>query len=408
MPDRDNYAVSGNSSDEVAPGTDDICRDFLRNVCRRGKRCRFRHPDTSEVSDMGVKKNELFFCHDFQNKECTRPNCKFIHATKEEEEYCRQTGGLPPTLRSVAATGLGRSTADLGKGEVPLCRDYLKEDCQRGAKCKFRHLKRDYEYEPRAIDRLPRDQALSTINSVRRYERYMVNDSHYDEDRFDEHDLVLKRRRIEDARYDTYDYSISTTRTVDYCILEQENIMLRRRVEELKKQVSNLLATNDFLLEQNAQFRTQAKIFSLTSTPAATEQSLASTVGTVTNYNHGIAQNYNHGIAQTHTTLSSQALQPRQVNQQDLVAAAGAAASTNAALPAAAHLTPDITPLSAALAQTIAQRMAPPVSMAQVAVSVASVAVSMAQAIPGMTMTHASSPMVTYPIASQSMRITPM
>lgn len=76
------------------------------------------------------------------------------------------------------------------------------------------------------------------------------------------------------------------------------------------------------------------------------------------------------------------------------------------------HLNPEITPLSAALAQTIAQGMAPPpVSMAPVAVSVAPVApvaVSMAQPLAGITMSHTTTPMVTYPIASQSMRITAM
>ena len=167
-------------------------------------------------------------------------------------------------------------------------------------------------------------------------------------------------------------------------------------------QVSNLIATNEVLLEQNAQFRSQAKVMTLSSTPAPTEQSLAPPVGAVSSYNHGIAQ--------THTTLSSAGLQPRPVTQQDLVAPTGAPAAppTNAAPPTAPppHLNPEITPLSAALAQTIAQGMAPPVSMAPVAVSVAPVAVSMTQPLPGITMSHATTPMVSYPIASQSMRIT--
>ena len=142
----------------------------------------------------------------------------------------------------------------------------------------------------------------------------------------------------------------------------------------------------------------------LSSTPAPTEQSLVPPVGAVSSYNHSIAQ--------THTTLSSAGLQPRPVSQQDLVASSGAPAAppSNAAPPTAPppHLNPEITPLSAALAQTIAQGMAPPVSMAQVAVSVAPVAVSMSmtQPLPGITMSHATTPMVSYPIASQSMRIT--
>lgn len=174
-------------------------------------------------------------------------------------------------------------------------------------------------------------------------------------------------------------------------------------------QVSNLMATNEVLLEQNAQFRSQAKVMTMSSTPTPSEQSLAPPVGSVSSYNHSIAQ--------TRTTLSSAGLQPRAVTQQDLVAPSGAPAGAppaNAAPPPAAppppppHLNPEITPLSAALAQTIAQGMAPPVSMAPVAASVASVAVSMAQPLPGITMSHATTPMVSYPIASQSMRITSM
>ncbi|XP_021410662.1 zinc finger CCCH domain-containing protein 10 [Lonchura striata] len=389
MPDRDAYAAApapglapgSAAGDDAAAGADDddICRDFLRNVCKRGKRCRFRHPDISEVTNLGVRKNEFIFCHDFQNKECVRLSCRFIHGSKEDEDCYKKTGELPPRLRHKVAAGLGLSPADLpnSKEEVPICRDFLKGDCQRGAKCKFQHLQRDYE-------------------QGRRYEPY---DGLYEPD-----EPVLKRRRAE-GLYEGYEYGFGGARAVEYRLLEEENALLRKRVEDLKKQVNNLLATNEVLLEQNAQFRNQAKVMTLSSTAAATEQTLAPAVGSVTNYNHGIAQ--------THTTLSSQALQPRPVTQQDLVAPAGAQAAPPATAapppPPPPPMNPEIAPLSAALAQTIAQGMAPPpVSMAPVAVSVAPVAVSMAQPLGGITMSHATTPMVTYPIASQSMRITAM
>jgi len=129
MPDRDSYANGTGSSgggpggggSEEASGTgagsggassDAICRDFLRNVCKRGKRCRYRHPDMSEVSNLGVSKNEFIFCHDFQNKECSRPNCRFIHGSKEDEDGYKKTGELPPRLRQKVAAGLGLSPAD--------------------------------------------------------------------------------------------------------------------------------------------------------------------------------------------------------------------------------------------------------------------------------------------------------
>ncbi|XP_018939090.2 zinc finger CCCH domain-containing protein 10-like [Cyprinus carpio] len=468
-------------------GLDGVCRDFLRNVCKRGKRCRFRHPDFNEVPDLGVQKNEFIFCHDHQNKECVRTNCRFVHGSKEDEDYYKKTGELPLRLRGKVAAGLGLSPTDLplSRGEVPICRDYLKGECQRGNKCKFRHVRKDYEYEAPSRGGVGcmmgvtggvsgmvtasgggaggvagacggmsglvgggvgnymgmgcpnmggcREQGMSgagggSLSSCmsmatpghRRYDRgpCSVYDPLFENGMFeagpvevpvDHTAFQLKRRRLEGLRLTDgtpgghYDLGLQTTlstRPLEYRLLEEENSLLRKRVEELKKQVSNLIATNEVLLEQNARFRSQAKVMTLSSTPAPSEQSLVPPVGSVSSYNHGIAQ--------THTTLSSAGLQPRPVTQQDLVAPSGAptAPPANTAPPTAPppHLNPD--PISAALAQTIAQGMAPPVSMAPVAVSVAPVAVSMAQPLPGITMSHATTPMVSYPIASQSMRIT--
>lgn len=42
-------------------------------------------------------------------------------------------------------------------------------------------------------------------------------------------------------------------------LLDEENAMLRKKIEELKKQVSDLTATNEFLLDQNAQLRMGGK-----------------------------------------------------------------------------------------------------------------------------------------------------
>ena len=55
--------TSDTSDDKEKSG--DICRDYLRNVCKRGKRCRYRHPNPNEAQKMG-RKQELTFCHDFQ------------------------------------------------------------------------------------------------------------------------------------------------------------------------------------------------------------------------------------------------------------------------------------------------------------------------------------------------------
>lgn len=49
---------------------DDVCRDFLRNVCNRGKACRFQHPVNSGSNNWNPLEERLNFCkslcHDFQ------------------------------------------------------------------------------------------------------------------------------------------------------------------------------------------------------------------------------------------------------------------------------------------------------------------------------------------------------
>lgn len=72
-----------------APGGEDgegrvVCRDFLRNMCRRGDDCRFYHPPP----EPGSKKQQsswLTFCHDFQNGHCTRSDCRLVSAS---DSFC--------------------------------------------------------------------------------------------------------------------------------------------------------------------------------------------------------------------------------------------------------------------------------------------------------------------------------
>ncbi|XP_041034140.1 zinc finger CCCH domain-containing protein 10-like [Carcharodon carcharias] len=306
MPEKDN--AFNNNSDKAGHSSSDICRDFMRNVCKRGKRCKFHHPEVNEASELSALNGEV----------------------------------------------------PLGKGEVPVCRDHLYGGCQRGSRCKFLHFGGDSAG-------VPRDKTSPSFADV-----------------YDEYGHLLKRRWVESMRSDSYDLGVPRPFPVDYRYLEEENLMLRKRVEELKKHASNLMATNEILLEQNAHYRNQPKVVTLTT---AAEQLVAPpTVAAVTAYNHSIVQ--------AHNSLSSQALQPR----QDLVVPASAGPPSSAAPPPppGPHLTPEL-----ALAQTIAQGMATPVSMAAVTVSIT-------QPIPGITMSHATTPMVSYALASQSMGITPI
>lgn len=315
----------GNSSgggQSMGLALDGICRDFIRNVCKRGKRCRFRHPDFNDVPDLGVQKNEFIFCHDYQNKECMRSTCRFVHGSKEDEDYYKKTGALPPRLRGKVAARLGLSPMDLplSRGEVPICRDFLKGECLRGNKCKFRHVQKDYEYESSRVGVGGvvgqgasgmvnagggigggvgayggmqglvggggnmmgtgcttlggyRDTGLSGVGGMggggmsgclsigssgqRRYDRttYSMYDPLLESGLFDagsleasiDHTaLQLKRRRLEGLRltdgsgaghYELGVQATLTPRPLEYRFLEEENSLLRKRVEELKKQV---------------------------------------------------------------------------------------------------------------------------------------------------------------------------
>lgn len=130
---------------------DQVCRDFLRNVCRRGKKCKYLHPNESEQESLGAAvgagKKEYVFCHDYQNTQCTRLNCRFIHCTREEEHFFKLTGELPEhVLQDSIRKGITIDPSN--PGNAPVCKDYLKGSCRRAGKCKFRHLTlREYEIE---------------------------------------------------------------------------------------------------------------------------------------------------------------------------------------------------------------------------------------------------------------------
>ncbi|XP_067832662.1 zinc finger CCCH domain-containing protein 10-like [Heptranchias perlo] len=370
-----------NSKYEASKSKRNVCRDFLRNVCNRGKNCRYFHPDNVEAYDLGDIRHESIFCQYFQNSKCTRENCTFIHGTKGEENYYNKTGKLPPHLQQTVAVtfGLSPSNLPLITKEIPFCRDFLKGKCRRGSKCKFQHLKRD-DNDKKGVERVSQDRELSP--EICRYDRL---DDLYETERCD-YDQHPKRRRVEGLRFEVFDYSTPNLRPVELSFLEEENHMLRKCNEELKKQVSSLMVTNEVLLEQNADLRKQVKLGILTTGADPTQQP---TMHTVTNYNHSIVE--------THTTLSNQTLRSQPISHQELIARARA---HNALCSEATSQSPPH--LNASISAPYAQGMASPVSMAPLAISVAPVAVT--QSLPGIAMSYTTTQMVSYPNASQSMR----
>lgn len=395
----------------------DTCRDYLRNVCKRGKRCKYHHPAPFEAQELG-KRHEYTFCHDFQNSGCRRANCKFIHCTREEEEYYKQAGQLPVRLQQAAALGIGVVPTELPllKGEVPICKDFLKGECKRAGRCKFRHLTAaEYEYE------LHRNERRSRSSTVERFDTFSTDT--YSQDRYD-CEPAVKRRRSEFETFldgfNGYHRPLLTT-TSEYRTVEDENSMLRRKVEELRKQVSDLAATNEVLLEQNARFRsatkcnTQVQVTS-TCTPAIVTVSQVVTPSGAPIVRTAVVaapQPLNAAtltLASNELVVSQQAIQPRLMSElaaqsASIAAAAAAAASIN---PPASINTNPIVPVSlglenipgsiaGAIAGSIASFSSLPPSLTHNLAAISSLAHT---SLPQNIIT--STPMISYPIMSHT------
>lgn len=250
--------------------TDNVCRDFMRNVCNRGKSCKFFHPPVEE------DKRKYVFCHDFQNGKCSRHDCRFIHCSREDEEYYNRTGHMAPeVLRTLEMSGA--PTSD----DIPICKDYLKGNCHRSqAHCKFRHVDQPIDVPVRGPNgpfNTPQPAMPPNFGNELFRRRYD----------FDEEPDAKRRRYEFDNRMPPLGRSFPN-RDMDfsappgpahqqpYWLLQDEVEMLRKRVAELKKRNEELQATNEFLLEQNAQLRINEQA------PLRSTQQMVSAIRTVT------------------------------------------------------------------------------------------------------------------------------
>lgn len=252
----DGYAVPP----EVLTSTTDICRDFLRNVCYRDKRCKFRHLTSEELAasvntkaDLASKDMLYEFCHDFQNQGCDRPSCRFIHCSEEIEQLYQEQGILPIRLKYefelgvqelFAAPSVDTTNTSQDKSR-PVCRDFIQRQCRRGKKCRFVHLDSQLDKED-TNTQLSHMRPRQDMRSRNENEALSEHVMHAD-----------KRMRL---IRDCHDESGACLHPDALQHMKDENIMLRKEVAELRKQVSGLSATNEVLLEQNAQFRLQKRL----------------------------------------------------------------------------------------------------------------------------------------------------
>jgi len=231
---------------------DDVCRDFLRNVCQRGDRCKFKHPVGEGGPSQGREgtklQDKMEFCHDFQNGRCHRTTCRFIHCSSDVEREFLNSGYLPPSIRDqVIRKGVAVDFPAVNGG-IPICKDYLKGRCSRDTRCRFRHVNA-MEYDMEMDSYQTRRRALP-FNSYGNYE---------------EEDMMYerrgggppKRRCLTDLEGPPE--MLGGPPPHAFQMVQEENHQLRAKILELEKRVSDLTATNEFLLDQNAQLRMGGK-----------------------------------------------------------------------------------------------------------------------------------------------------
>ncbi|KAL7080711.1 hypothetical protein ACQ4LE_000364 [Meloidogyne hapla] len=123
----------------------DVCRDYLNNICNRGSRCKFYHPEEHDNKQQNAADEPYQFCIDFQNQGCNRDNCRYVHAFREDVERYKRTGDV--TL------GLARALAALMRGDtinsIPLCKEFQNGHCARGPQCRYWHINKDEERRKR-------------------------------------------------------------------------------------------------------------------------------------------------------------------------------------------------------------------------------------------------------------------
>ena len=113
----------------------DLCIDFLRSQCIRGSSCNYKHVSKVEPFNERISLSRSIFCRDFQEEGCTRYNCKLIHSKRQDEQYFLRTGTLPDHLCLVAGPG----NVDISHLAGNVCREYVRNKCNRGGTCRFYH-----------------------------------------------------------------------------------------------------------------------------------------------------------------------------------------------------------------------------------------------------------------------------
>lgn len=209
-----------------------ICRDFVRGRCIRPF-CRvsdtiffLRCSNIFLLQFPHVMSPEsVIFCHDFQNASCQRINCRFLHYSLQEEEYYRTYNILPTN-------------------EPKTCNQFCKDMVTYGQCCHSiacRSLA-----SPTKIGH-KRSSVETRYESPKRFRECS-----------EDFDVLAIIRR-----------------------LDEEHKNLRRRIETNEIKINDLRASNEYLMQQNAQIRLTNVQCSRTVTNTTTAQPHTTVIGAV-------------------------------------------------------------------------------------------------------------------------------
>uniref|UniRef100_A0A914W6J4 C3H1-type domain-containing protein n=1 Tax=Plectus sambesii TaxID=2011161 RepID=A0A914W6J4_9BILA len=142
----------------------DICRDFLKNICNRGSRCKYYHP--TEVQH-DQQQEDVKFCIDYQNRGCGRENCRYVHAHREDADRYKRSGEVTLSLaRAIAAV----TSKDSVNG-IPFCKEFQTGTCSRGNnRCRYWHINPAEERERRRMEQFHRSDYRGRSGSEHDYQ----------------------------------------------------------------------------------------------------------------------------------------------------------------------------------------------------------------------------------------------
>ncbi|KRY70572.1 Zinc finger CCCH domain-containing protein 10, partial [Trichinella pseudospiralis] len=264
----------------VSESRQDICRDFLNNVCFRGSRCKFYHPESENNRIETVKQNEkINYCKDYQNGRCTRNACRYVHCSRRDMETYERHGRMSDALARAIVSATGQ---DVVNGR-PICKENLSGHCSRGTRCRFWHIIPKCDRDPRDPYDYSRESRSCTSAQSTEAPAHHSTRAPFDH----RYDFGAKRARyneppdappvasntaapslslsgVHSAPTGVYPRPLSPN---SCAALVDENISLRKRLDSLKLSLVELMEQNDQLLAENGRLR--AKLTAMVKDPSA-------------------------------------------------------------------------------------------------------------------------------------------